>query len=353
MIEPSPTRLSRTRGCLIGGAVGDALGAPVEFLSLGEIRNKYGAGGITAYDIAYGRKGAITDDTQMTLFTAEGLLRAQNRMRERGIANPPFMVHDAYLRWLMTQGETSQHDNFRMQDMRGLVNDERLHARRGPGNTCLSALMGDRIGTTGIRLNESKGCGGIMRVAPVGLIALPDRAFELGRDIAALTHSHPSGYLAAGTLALIIALVLEDWTLDGALTEATRELRSHEGHEECASAITEARRAAEGASASAEVVEQLGEGWVAEEALGISLYCALACKGDFETGVRLAVNHSGDSDSTGAITCNLLGAMLGEEAIPERWLDKLELSDVVLLIADDVHAAATGREISWERYPGR
>jgi ADP-ribosylglycohydrolase len=73
------TLRDRYRGCLLGGAVGDALGAGIVFLSLGEIRQRYGPTGVTGYVSAYGRAGAITDDTQMTLFTAEGLLRDQQQ----------------------------------------------------------------------------------------------------------------------------------------------------------------------------------------------------------------------------------------------------------------------------------
>jgi ADP-ribosylglycohydrolase len=99
------TSHSRIRGCLLGGAVDDAFGAPVEFLSLQQIRHRFGPDGIRNYARAYGRKGAVTDDTQMTLFTAEGLLRATMRMSERGICHPPSVVHHAYLRWLLTQHE--------------------------------------------------------------------------------------------------------------------------------------------------------------------------------------------------------------------------------------------------------
>ena len=83
------------RGCLLGGAVGDALGAPVEFLSLEEIKNKFGAAGVTSLPKRPGRKSVITDDTQMTLFTAEGLLRAVTRQLERGLCYPPSVVHHA------------------------------------------------------------------------------------------------------------------------------------------------------------------------------------------------------------------------------------------------------------------
>lgn len=63
--------------------------------------------GIADYNYAYGRRGAITDDTQMTLFTVEGMLRAIVRGRERGICHPPSVIHLVYIRWLHTQGEKS------------------------------------------------------------------------------------------------------------------------------------------------------------------------------------------------------------------------------------------------------
>src|SRR5215469_1142760 len=101
----SHPRQSLFRGCLLGGAVGDALGAPVEFMSYANIVREFGPEGIRDFAPAYGRLGAITDDTQMTLFTAEGLLRAYVRGCLKGICHPPSVVHHAYLRWLITQGE--------------------------------------------------------------------------------------------------------------------------------------------------------------------------------------------------------------------------------------------------------
>ena len=98
---------NRIRGCLLGGAIGDALGAPVEFMSAAQIRRRFGPDGIGDYAEAYGRRGAITDDTQMTLFTAEGLLRAFVRDTLKGLASFPSVVSHAYLRWLRTQGVTA------------------------------------------------------------------------------------------------------------------------------------------------------------------------------------------------------------------------------------------------------
>ncbi|MDD4091832.1 MAG: ADP-ribosylglycohydrolase family protein [Smithellaceae bacterium] len=104
--------------------------------------------------------------------------------------------------------------------------------------------------------------------------------------------------------------------------------------------------------AAPETIEKMGGGWVGEEALAISLYCALAAEGDFAKGVRLAVNHTGDSDSTGSITGNILGAMQGRAAIPAPWLEELELKDVIEEIAGDLFVLYDDGDPWRKKYPG-
>jgi ADP-ribosylglycohydrolase len=349
--------LEHFTGCLVGGAVGDALGAPVEFHSIDLIRNKYGSAGITDYDVAYGRRGAITDDTQMTLFTAEGLLRAIARRRHKGVCRPASLIHRAYIRWLRTQGDWSR-AHFSQDEMDGwLIGAPALHSRRAPGNTCLSALRGEEMGEMQRPLNHSKGCGGVMRVAPIGLVAEDEeRAFSLGCETAAITHGHPSGYYSAGCFAAIIYHLISGRSLPEATELALRILERSENdeHEECAEAIHRAMamwRVGD-LNPSPEVIERIGGGWVGEEALAISLYCALASQDDFARGVLLAVNHSGDSDSTGAITGNLLGLTLGAGAIPERWLSELELLAEIKAVAGDLFKQFEDTDSWWNRYPG-
>lgn len=123
----------RIRGSLLGGAVGDALGAAVEFLSLRVIREKFGADGISDYSPAYGRRGAITDDTQMTLLTAEDIIRARIRQQSRGICNTTAVIHHAYLRWLLTQGERPAKGGAKIGKDGWLFAAQALHSRRAPG----------------------------------------------------------------------------------------------------------------------------------------------------------------------------------------------------------------------------
>ena len=345
-------------GCLLGGAVGDALGAPVEFLKMPEIRQRYGPAGITEFDVAYGRRGAITDDTQMTLFTAEGVLRAIARSESRGgISHPPTLIHHAYLRWLFTQGERSETSLSSGPTDSWLFGVRELHHRRAPGGTCLSALRAGRMGTRDAPMNDSKGCGGVMRMAPVGLVAPDSRAaFDLGCDAAAVTHGHPSGYYSAGCFAEIICHLSKGQALRDAIAAslATLEAAANPRHEECAAAIRQALTlSADGrVEPSPAVIERMGGGWVGEEALAIALYCALVSGSDFERGVRLAVNHSGDSDSTGAIAGNLLGLMLGVAAIPERWLAGLELREEIEAVARDLETRFDDSPEWRQRYPG-
>ena len=333
----------RFLGCLLGGAVGDALGAPVEFMTRTGIRDRFGPAGITEYAPAYGGLGTITDDTQMTLFTAEGLLTAWVRECGRGLADYAAVVSSAYLRWLHTQGEWSDSCTTpAYEESSWLLQQHALHQRRAPGNTCLSALR--RMTAPGLTAsNDSKGCGGVMRIAPVGLFAarqgermsLTD-VFHLGRQLAALTHGHPTGSLTAGVLGVLIAALAEGAELCGALADSKMILKQERGHEETLRAIEHAQALAASSQSHEESINQLGRGWVAEEALGISLYCALVAN-DFRQGVILAVNHDGDSDSTGAIVGNLLGTMHGVAALPAAWLEPLELRGVISEMAEDLH----------------
>lgn len=286
----------------------------------------------------------------------------------KGIVSLPAVVAHAYLRWLTTQGEQPALDMSRGGEVDGwLMQQRELHDRRAPGNTCLAALRTMRsLGEPA--QNDSKGCGGVMRVAPVGLFtrrqghSSPQPAFDLASEVAALTHGHPTGVLASGALAVLVHAVVDGSPLPTAVVAAKACLRKEDGHEETLKALERAEQLAAGNIPHEEAIAALGKGWVAEEALAISVYCALVAK-DLEHGVIMAVNHDGDSDSTGAIAGNLLGAMNGVEAIPRRWLERLELKNVIGEIAEDLYTfgdwpigqfcpdSEADRRI-WEKYPG-
>lgn len=327
-------------GCLIGGAIGDALGAPVEFEDLETILQEHGESGILDYVEFPDGRGEITDDTQMLLFTAEGLLRAGREALHAGHSDAVIQsCFEAYRRWLYTQ-EGEEYEDWPDDILNGLLIAERsLFVRRYPGNTCLNALRTNIAGTLSSPLNDSKGCGGIMRIAPVGLLFhnSPEKAFRMGADLSAITHGHPSGYLPSGMLASILAYLIKGEDLMAAIQQTIPILRTYDHHEETEQAINAAIALHAEGSPSFEKVETLGGGWVAEEALSISLYVALHYPHDFEKAINLAVTHSGDSDSTGSITGNIVGLMLGMEALPSKWLSNLTSVNLLKQVAKDLH----------------
>ncbi|MEU8412472.1 ADP-ribosylglycohydrolase family protein [Amycolatopsis japonica] len=363
-----PATRSRLRGSLFAGAIGDALGAKTEFDSIDRIREIAGPAGITDLIPAYGGVGRITDDTQMTLFTLEGLIRAHAAARrEQGTFATTSPVEQslqlAYQRWLHTQGipwERARGPKNTSAEPDGwLITNRELFSRRAPGLTCFGEL--EAYGRTGVRVgmdrpvNNSKGCGGIMRAAPVALWS-DDLAevFRLGAESAALTHGHPSGYLSSGAFAVIVRELLVGKPLLDAVATARTELEKYRGHEEQSVALDQALTLSREGAPTPEKLETLGQGNIGETALSMSVYVALTTT-DANTALLASVNHSGDSDSTGSICGNLVGAMYGEEALNTDWLAKLELAEVIGRLADDALAefggSAPGDDRWYARYP--
>ncbi|WP_084468021.1 ADP-ribosylglycohydrolase family protein [Actinokineospora inagensis] len=356
----------RWLGSLLAGAVGDALGAPVEFLSIEEIRGRFGEAGATGYEEAYGGRGRITDDTQMTLFTVEAMIRAHLGRRLMFFEQQPAsVIQHAYQRWYHTQG-TPWHQAGGSYAMEAepdgwLIRERGLYERRAPGATVLTALKGfaagaDR-GTLSHRINDSKGCGAVMRAAPCALWSEdPLDAFVVAAQSGALTHGHPSGYLAAGVLAFLVHRLLDGVSLPAALTEVRGELVTWDDSAETLKSLDDAVDLAERGRPTPELLaKELGGGWVGEEALAIGV-CAALVSDTLADGLLLAVNHSGDSDSTGSICGNLLGAVHGTAAIPADWLAELELRDVIERLGRDAlvefSAVNSLEQAGWrERYP--
>jgi len=339
------------RGCMAGGAVGDALGYPVEFMSYREIVAKYGNRGIVDYELRHG-KALVSEDTQMTMYTANSLLFAYTRMMARGI-RAPLHVYAAkgYGEWYWTQCCRKVEE---LKERLGsdyltcwVSNISEMYASRAPGNTCLDAIRNGADGTIDEPINDSKGCGGVMRVAPVGLFGSSLRwdarkVMDEGAAMAAVTHGHELGYIPAAALAYIINQIVTkpDTSLEGIVEETIRNLNCVFEGKRFLSEMTRLLQLAIELSQSRlddfEAIKQLGKGWVGEEALAIAVYCALKHSDSFEDAVVAAVNHGGDSDSTGAICGNIMGTYLGFNAIPAKYIGRLELLEQLLELADDL-----------------
>ncbi len=338
------------RGCLIGGGVGDALGYAVEFMDVESIFDKYGERGISRYDLFFGKgSGMISDDTQMTLYTANGLLcgaaRGANEKEYSGY------IHKCYLDWLRTQ---KWDGGAPLKGKMAWLNDIlELHSRRAPGGTCLSALSSGKKGSVEKHINNSKGCGGVMRVAPVGLLFEDEgMCARIGAEAAAITHGNALGYLPAAVLASTVRelIVNPDVSVREAVLSAKRTMENtfpYEPELQAMSGLIDRalELAASDVADDLDALYELGEGWVGDEALAVAIYCAVKYDDDFEKCLIAAVNHSGDSDSTGAIAGNILGAKLGLKGIPDCYLKNLELREVIEQMADDLFDAR--QSMSW------
>lgn len=148
---------NKPTNCLLGGALGDSLGYPVEFSSYREIQQNNPIG-ITF--INFSEPVLISDDTQMSLFTASALLISDNYLTN---------LWDCYQDWLETQWKTDK-QSMSHKPVSKLVDFQELFNSREPGRTCLMTLAQQKPGSLQHPINNSKGCGGIMRVAPIGLI---------------------------------------------------------------------------------------------------------------------------------------------------------------------------------------
>ncbi|QDY90742.1 ADP-ribosylglycohydrolase family protein [Arthrobacter sp. UKPF54-2] len=363
---PAPSHESRIHGCLLGGALGDSLGYAVEFDTIDAIRAAFGPEGLRDFAALDGGSH-FSDDTQMTLYTVDGLLEALEWANSGVAADTNACLWLAYLRWLGSQGVPIP-DSAPFQPPRWIDGHEVLRHRRAPGNACLSGLATGEMGTVFRPVNpESKGCGTVMRSAPFGLIPhiAADAVYKLSADAASLTHGHPSARQSAGAFSLLIHSLANGAALHEAAGAALSRLqagrlpRGEEPDPALLERLEASLRLAAGTTGDGgllgaeELVRELGEGWVAEEALAVGLYAVLATAPGTETAaaagpeehfraaIAVAVNHSGDSDSTASIAGNILGAYYGEECLPADWLTALEAPEVIRGMAARL-AAVTG-----------
>ena len=314
-------------GCLFGLAYGDALGKPTEFLTVAEIRRRYGPRGPRELE---GDPALVTDDTQMTLAVGKALLDASMPTAE--VLEP--LLRERFLEWAASP------DN-----------------NRAPGMTCLRACGELSLGRpwTMATVAGSKGCGANMRVAPVGLVAGYDLDVLAGvaQLQAAMTHGHPTA-LAASELTAYTVRLLRDGADLAALPAALRA-RCHDqrtvyrgewlselwqrtgvgtpvefisqGWDECLAVLDRLDLALGGADDGADACEITGAGWIAEEALATALLCAIRHAGDPVSALARAAATSGDSDSIACLTGAFLGARLGMAAWPRPWRAQIEYED--------------------------
>jgi len=299
----------RYRGCILGLAIGDALGMPTEFLSLAEIRARWGPEGVTDLEAGSWPAGSFTDDTQMTLALAEGILAAG---RDAAVDTIMAEVGREFVRWM----------------------EEPLGGHRAPGNTCLTGCRNLAAGVpwreAGVA--ESKGCGSAMRAAPVGLVWLGDyeRIREIGVAQSLATHGHPCALAGSVAVAALVSMALEG-VAPGEMLGRVLDLTADRGDEFAAqmAVVPEVLDLPD-----AEAWTDLGGGWVAEEAVAGALWCFLRSPNDYRATVLRAASTDGDSDSLACIAGAISGAYNGLDAIPQDWRDRVERVGYLADVAD-------------------
>ncbi|MFO7761888.1 MAG: ADP-ribosylglycohydrolase family protein [Thermodesulfobacteriota bacterium] len=289
--------LNQAEGIIFGLAIGDAIGAPVEFIGLDEIQQRYGSEGITKPPVP----ALYTDDTQMTIAITEALIR----QGECDVETIMEAVREEFVDWRHSP------DN-----------------NRAPGNACLIGVsqMERGIHWSESGIPDSKGCGSAMRVATIGYLYQdnPSKLKEVAAITSMSTHGHPTATASAVGAAYLVKLALENHAPENIIPSLlsftqgiSTEFDQHISRiESCLSWQDEE-----------EALEYLGRGWIGEEAVALALYCFLRYPDDYRSAVIRAANTNGDSDSIACIAGSISGAYLGAERIPPEWKSRIEKAD--------------------------
>ena len=330
-----PSVQSRIVGSLLGGACGDALGYPVEHKTYSTIVKIYGEKGLGSMETTNG-VALITDDTQMTIYTAQGLIYAY----EKGCnyLETVHEVHKSYLRWiqsLLSENVVALYEGMYLKEeleTNELLEYEGIDTKMCRGGSTFAALLSGEMYSVHHPAPEGVRCGTTMRSAPIGIYCYknPTLAFQLGRDCAALTHGHSSAYLSAGVMCMLIALLIQGEEIRAAINQCFRHLITQPDGLELYKVLKRGVELSETPQDDAYLdIKKLGLGWRADENLAIALYCCLRFGSNVKEALCACVNHSGDSDSVAAVCGNILGAYVGEEGLPSEFTNVIQFAELL------------------------
>jgi ADP-ribosylglycohydrolase len=300
----------RFLGCIYGLAIGDALGYPVEFMRLAEIKSILGPDGVTGFDSLEPLKlhgklkhpiGSYSDDTQMTLATANGIINSKSNE----IDDLMDSISREYVKWY--------HDP---------------ENNRAPGNTCMAGAQNPANGVhwhlSGV---EGSGCGAAMRTAPIGLFYADHLRYvgPLAYPASRCTHKDETAISAGVATAFLVNLACRESDPDYMGMRAGNFWGN--GNPEFKAKIVEMNGYVSSESDPEVALKQLGGGWTGKEAVAMALYCFLKHPRDYKKAVLLATNIDGDSDSVASIVGAISGAYNGVQVIPGKWIDRIENKD--------------------------
>jgi ADP-ribosylglycohydrolase len=333
--------INKFKAVLLGLACGDALGAPTEFSHVASIRKRFGKAGIQ--DLSQ-TDGKFTDDTQMSVALAKGLLDAEiHRGQERADAvtlKQPVCTADMndthfvmphvakrFVEWSISP------DN-----------------NRAPGGTCMSGCGALKRGAHWLQsgVKNSKGCGSAMRASPVGLVYRDPRVLdEMARASSVVTHGHQAALDAAHAAALGVRLLLDGVEPEEVLAQCFKECVFDENFAMLMSKVLGKVGETMRGETTPEKVQTheggLGESWVGDEAVASAFYCFLLAhargEGFVET-VRYGANTDGDSDSIACIAGSFAGALWGlggDKGVPQEWVDLVEDGAKLTVLAERLY----------------
>ena len=336
-------RYSIYQGCLLGMAVGDAMGYTVDSRNLEQICLDYGPNGLLGYDLVNGR-AEVTSYTQLAAFSANGILMGLTRNRLTGRDTPLVRYVGLAIReWSRSQTFRTGEPNFCW-----LSSLPDLKRRRCMDTWMLSILEKPPLGTMEAPTNRSSHPAALTAVIPLAMLAdathlSQEEINHMGAQIVAMTHGNPEAFLSGAVLTHLLSRVLQEPSLplELLIPDVCDALQLQFGRLYTQTAtIRELLQLAlmlakDDSVSSMEAMEQLGCHSAAEVLAG-AVYACVTCGEDFDTAIITAVNHSGRSAAVGAITGALLGARLGYEALPEFYLESLEPLHILLELANDL-----------------
>jgi ADP-ribosylglycohydrolase len=327
-------------GCLLGLAVGDAMGYTVDDKTWEQIRENYGPNGLLGYDLQ-NDFAEVTSYTQIAAYYANALLLGITRSRP-----------DAYLRYIgLAMREWYKRQHFPRDPGKSwfwVAQKPTLRRRHCRDPWMMDAFRFENLGTIGKPVNKADSPGAITGAAAIALFYNPDRmepaqVGHLTANAIALTHGNPDAYLSGVVLAYGLAGILQEPERPVAeqFLQAA-EVMEHlfgEKFPQARQIAADVRRSVELAQKDGENPRECMERFVCDSAsqcLQGAVYASVVCSDDFDSAMILAVNHSGRSAAVGAMTGAILGARLGQEALPEFYLESLEPIEELRELADDL-----------------
>ncbi len=331
---------SAYKGCLLGLAVGDAMGFPVDDKLWEDICAEYGPNGLLGYDLRNG-SAEVTSYTQIAAYVANALLVALTRGRPGAYVQ---YITMALKEWAKRQHFPRDPDNspFWVSKL------PQLRKRACKDARMLDALRAETLGETEHAINNAVSAGSLPAAVAVALFFNPKRmepseVGSLAADALALTHGNPETFLSGVVLAYALAGILQqpECPLEEQFLQAVSAMQSQFGFRFPQADLVEQRiaRAMELAKAqqftARDGMERL-ECYTASSCLAGAVYACLTYPDDFDNAMILAVNHSGSSSAVGAITGAFLGAKMGSDALPDFYLESLQTLPALNQLAEDL-----------------